>query len=258
MKEFRAAIIRMHERRTGKREIGRLLGIDESTVRKAIKRFEETGSNDNRKREKTARSSRNIQRAKGMIKRNATTKVNSTRKLAKKLGVSQESARQILRTDLKPYKLQKRQKLSAAARLKRLQRARALFRRFSNGRHRQIVFSDEKLFTIQQASNHQSDRIWAEEAPDTEERAVERTQKAESVMVWAAISARGKSPPLDYSIWSILEEKACSKPHPNLESLKKALKKAWKEINLETLINTVDDFPKRLEACIAANGGYFE
>ena len=173
MKEFRAAIIRMHERGTGKREIGRLLGIDESTVRKAIKRFEETGSNDNRKREKTARSSRNIQRSKGMIKRNATTKVNSTRKLAKKLGVSQESARQILRTDLnlKPYKLQKRQKLSAAARLK---------------------------------------------------------------------------------------EKACSKPHPNLESLKKALKKAWKEITLETLIKTVDDFPKRLEACIAANGGYFE
>uniref|UniRef100_A0A914DED6 Uncharacterized protein n=1 Tax=Acrobeloides nanus TaxID=290746 RepID=A0A914DED6_9BILA len=40
--------------------------------------------------------------------------------------------------------------------------------------------------------------------------------------------------------------------------LKKALKKAWKEINLETLIKTVDDFPKRLEACIAANGGYFE
>uniref|UniRef100_A0A914DV79 Uncharacterized protein n=1 Tax=Acrobeloides nanus TaxID=290746 RepID=A0A914DV79_9BILA len=64
--------------------------------------------------------------------------------------------------------------------------------------------------------------------------------------------------PLDYSIWSILEEKACSKPHPNLESLKKALKKAWKEINLETPIKAVDDFPKRLEACIAVNGGYFE
>ena len=64
--------------------------------------------------------------------------------------------------------------------------------------------------------------------------------------------------PLDYSIWSILEEKACSKPHPNLDSLKKALTKAWNEISLETLIKTVDDFPKRLAACIAANGGYFE
>jgi transposase len=73
MKEFRAAIIRMHERGTGKREIGRLLGIDESTVRKAIKRFEETGSNQDRPGrgpKKTARSQQNIQRAKGMIRSN--------------------------------------------------------------------------------------------------------------------------------------------------------------------------------------------
>uniref|UniRef100_A0A914C3H1 Uncharacterized protein n=1 Tax=Acrobeloides nanus TaxID=290746 RepID=A0A914C3H1_9BILA len=45
---------------------------------------------------------------------------------------------------------------------------------------------------------------------------------------------------------------------PELGIVQKALKKTWKEINLETLIKTVDDFPKRLEACIAANGGYFE
>ena len=31
--------------------------------------------------------------------------------------------------------------------------------------------------------------------------------------------------PLDYSVWSILEEKACAKPHMNVESLKRALKK---------------------------------
>ena len=30
--------------------------------------------------------------------------------------------------------------------------------------------------------------------------------------------------PLDYSIWSILEEKACSKPHPNLEIVEKSAK----------------------------------
>uniref|UniRef100_A0A914EI27 Uncharacterized protein n=1 Tax=Acrobeloides nanus TaxID=290746 RepID=A0A914EI27_9BILA len=48
MKEFRPAIIRMHEHGVGKREIGRLLGIHEATVRKAIKRFEETESNEDR------------------------------------------------------------------------------------------------------------------------------------------------------------------------------------------------------------------
>ena len=42
MKEFRPAIIRMHERGVEKGEIGRLLGIHEATVRKARKRFEET------------------------------------------------------------------------------------------------------------------------------------------------------------------------------------------------------------------------
>ena len=64
--------------------------------------------------------------------------------------------------------------------------------------------------------------------------------------------------PLNYAVWSILEEKAYQKPHPNVESLKKALKKAWKEITLETLEKIVDNFPKRLKACVDANGGYFE
>ena len=64
--------------------------------------------------------------------------------------------------------------------------------------------------------------------------------------------------PLDYAVWSILEEKACQKPYPNVESLKKALKKAWKEINLDTLVKIVDNFPKRLKACIDVKGGHFE
>jgi len=52
-----------------------------------------------------------------MIKRNPSTKANSTRKLAKKLGMSDFSARKILKDDLKmtPYKLQKRQKLNEEA-----------------------------------------------------------------------------------------------------------------------------------------------
>lgn len=152
MNELRPAIIRAHENGKGVREIARFLDIEPSTVSRTIKRFEETGSNENRKREKTARSRRNIQRTKGMIKRNPSTKVNSTRKLAKKLGISDFSARKILREDLgkKPFKFLKRQKLTDAAKLKRLQRARALYQRFSGGKHRQVVFSDEKLFDIEQ------------------------------------------------------------------------------------------------------------
>ena len=342
-KELRGAILRMHEFGDTERKIAEALRISQSTVHDAISR----GTIEDKKgrgRKKTARSKKNIQRVKGMIKRNPSTKANSSRKLAKKLGVGKTQAHQMLRKDLglKPYKLQKRQKLNANARLKRLQRALALNRRFPRGRHRQIVFSDEKIFDIQQAYNPQNDRIWAEEAPGTEERVVERTQKAKSVMVWAAISARGKTPlvfvdqgtkidrrvymemleshlipwahtifgddewtfqqdgapahkaretqdflrdncpdvitvdthwrtangewppnspdlnPMDYAVWSILEEKACQKPHPNVGSLKRALVKAWDEISLETLQKIVDNFPKRLKACVDAKGGYFE
>jgi hypothetical protein len=45
-----------------------------------------------------------------------------------------------------------------------------------------------------QCFNSQNDRIWAEEAPETEERVAGRVQKADSVMVWAAISSKGKTP----------------------------------------------------------------
>ena len=117
MKELRPAIIRMHQRGTAKREIARLLGIGESTVRKAIQRHEETGTNkDNpgRGRKKTARNQRDIKRVQGMIQRNPTTKRNSSRTLAKKIGISSKSVHRILREDLefKPFKFKKRQKLT--------------------------------------------------------------------------------------------------------------------------------------------------
>ena len=64
--------------------------------------------------------------------------------------------------------------------------------------------------------------------------------------------------PLDYSIWSILEAKACAKPYKAIESLKRALIKAWNEITLEQLASIIDNFPKRLKACVEAKGGHFE
>jgi hypothetical protein len=60
--------------------------------------------------------------------------------------------------------------------------------------------------------------------------------------------------PLDYSVWSILEAKACAKPHKVIESLKRALIQAWDEITTEILAKIIDNFPKRLEQCIKAKG----
>jgi transposase len=64
--------------------------------------------------------------------------------------------------------------------------------------------------------------------------------------------------PLEYAVWSILEEKACAKPHKDVESLKRALIKSWDKITVEMLEKIVDNFPKRLKACVKAKGGHFE
>ena len=64
--------------------------------------------------------------------------------------------------------------------------------------------------------------------------------------------------PMDYSVWSILEQKVCSTKHSSVESLKQSLEKEWDAISTDTLRKIVDSFPKRLVACAKAKGGYFE
>jgi len=64
--------------------------------------------------------------------------------------------------------------------------------------------------------------------------------------------------PLDYSIWSILEREACATPHKSVESLISALQRAADNLDQEVINRAIDDFPRRLRACIDARGGYFE
>ena len=64
--------------------------------------------------------------------------------------------------------------------------------------------------------------------------------------------------PMDYSIWSILETKACAKTQTNIESLKASLKREWDEIPQETLRAAVEAFPRKLNAVTQKKGGYIE
>ena len=58
------------------------------------------------------------------------------------------------------------------------------------------IFTDEKLFTVQQVHNHQNDRVLEKtlDSIPTNTRKVFRTQKPASVMVGTAISEKWKSP----------------------------------------------------------------
>ena len=48
------------------------------------------------------------------------------------------------------------------------------------------------------------------------------------------------------------------KPHKSVESLKTAMEREWEALDEGTLCRVVDDFPRRLDACIEAKGKNFE
>ena len=63
---------------------------------------------------------------------------------------------------------------------------------------------------------------------------------------------------MDYSIWSILESKACAKPHRNVVQLKQSLKKAWGSIPPETIVSGCSDFQRRLREVVKNKGSHIE
>ena len=124
----------------------------------------------------------------------------SARQLAKDYSVSVSSMQRILKDDLQsyPYKFTKRHLLSEATKKKRLNRAKVLVKKLVDGTQPQVLWTDEKLFTVQAVHNHQNDRIWL---PDINMVPVEccssfRRQKPASVMVWAGATSKGLKTPL--------------------------------------------------------------
>ena len=56
----------------------------------------------------------------------------------------------------------------------------------------------------------------------------------------------------------IKKQRACCEPHQTIESLKEALQREWDNLSLTMINRIVDNFPKRVKACIAAKGKHFE
>lgn len=339
MSDKREAIIALH--RAGKSDsvISKTLSIARSTVWKCVKRFNERGDLTDRPRSGRPRSQRTkqlIKCAREKIRRNPK---RSIRLLAKTANVSPRTMRRVVKEDLKmsSFTLQKRQTLSEAVKKKRLERSKALLRELKSGTAGEIVWSDEKIFTVEMAHNRRNDRIIGKSAKDIpyNQKTVHRTMKPASVMVWAAVSETWRSPlifveqgakinakcyieniltpmlesakdhfgndtlwtfqqdgatshtanvtqnwchdhlprfwskemwppcspdvnPMDFSVWSILESKACGKFHRSVDDLKRSLQRSWKEISQEQLRAAVGGVRRRFEAVIKNKGGHFE
>ncbi|KAF2344970.1 hypothetical protein FHG87_024274 [Trinorchestia longiramus] len=68
-----------------------------------------------------------------------------------------------------------------------------ILNKVAQGTFPNLVLTDEKKFDIQQVVNHQNDQVWRSSS-SVEGRIVTRPQNPQSVLVWAAVTARGRSP----------------------------------------------------------------
>ena len=118
--------------------------------------------------------------------------------MAVDMKVSRCSIAKVVKRDLgmKSFKRKKVHFISRTAKEKRLARCKGVLGRHAVENLDKILFSDEKLFTIQEATNAQNDRILANSPSKVPEkfRYVSRVQKPQSVMVWAGISKMGRTP----------------------------------------------------------------
>lgn len=164
-------------------------------VYRTIKRYEETGTIVPKKKpgkKRTVRTPAVIKAVKERIRRNPA---RSGRKMAREMNMSHFAMQSILKKDLgnKPYKKQKIHGLTSKNIADRVARSRLLLKTHAG---HNIIFSDEKLFTLEAPLNKQNDRVYGASLRDipADKRAVERYQNASSVMVWGAISTKGKLP----------------------------------------------------------------
>ena len=89
----------------------------------------------------------------------------------------------------------RRQELSNCHVAMRAEKCRKFFQDIAEGMLPNLVFTDEKKFDIQQGVNQKNDRVWASSST-IEGRIVTRCQNPQSVTVWAAVTATGRSPVL--------------------------------------------------------------
>lgn len=177
----------------------RLLLRHISTVYRIISKFKTTGSTERlpgQGRKRTARTAANIKAVRERIRRNP---VRSMRKIARDLGVSDFTVRNIVKNNLhaKSRARTSKQLISASSQAKRLARCKQLLSKLKKGMA-VIIFTDEKVFTIDSVSNSRTNRYISpkpvKEVPDSIKH-VFKTKHPASVMVFGLVASDGKKMP---------------------------------------------------------------
>ncbi|KAF2893517.1 hypothetical protein ILUMI_12656 [Ignelater luminosus] len=179
----------------------------------------------------------------------------SGNQMAKELNISQSSIRRILQNELqvKAYKKQKAHDLTPNQKKVRFERAKELLRLAASGEFPNIVFSDEKNFPIEQFVNTQNDRVYLTERTyeNLKHRLVTRSNYPSQIMVWAAVTATGRSPLV--FIEPGVKDKPGKKENPNKILFKNQKKRATKENIKRNVKEKKCESGKNQKKCIGHN-----
>ncbi|TLL55228.1 helix-turn-helix domain-containing protein, partial [Acinetobacter baumannii] len=166
LKEDRVAVIALHRCGYAPIQIFNILknlNITKRFVYRTIKRYNEDSSVDDRSRSGRPRSVRTpavIKAVKARIQRNPKRK---QKLLALQMGLSRTTVKRVLNEDLglRAYRRKTGHRLNARLMDLRLKRCRALLKRYAGKKYREILFSDEKIFTVEESYNKQNDKVYA-------------------------------------------------------------------------------------------------
>ncbi|XP_014772692.1 uncharacterized protein LOC106870959 [Octopus bimaculoides] len=88
--------------------------------------------------------------------------------------------------------------ISSDSKKKRLDRGKTILTEVKRTAKKALIWSDEKIFTVEAVTNRQNDRLYARNAGDSLECSKSHFchQKPTSLMVWATVASDGSKSPL--------------------------------------------------------------
>lgn len=194
---YRHTVVELHHAGQRQCQIYRTLNgtVSRSFISKVIKKFRETGTTDDRPRSGRPRSARTKHLLRIMQQRIRRNPARSGRNMARDMNVSRTSMQRALKIDLGLKALRKSnvQMLSASDKAKRVAKCRAFLRRFTVADSNRIIFSDEKMFTVEAKLNRHNNRVYAanREAVNPAILKVRRSEYPAKIMVWGAVCNSG-------------------------------------------------------------------
>ena len=189
--------------------------VSTSTIERWSRMYRETGAIELSHPPGPSRTVRTTTAANKVKRWLNAKKKKSVRILARKLHVGRESVRKIIKLDLlcKPYKVCKQPKLTEGHKIRRVQFSNWIRNNFKKSDTSRIVFSDEKLFSVDGVWNRQNERVWAvnREAANQVGGLRGVSKFPGKIMVWLAACASGISKVVFLESGTINQDKYTSK-----------------------------------------------